>query len=95
MEPIQITSEQNNGRNWTVQVQIGEQSDTANNYTVRVDEEIYERLTGGLSSPGQLVEETFKFLLEREPKDSIMSNFDLDIVSQYFPDYESEIVARL
>lgn len=43
----------------------------------------------------RLVEETFDFLLEREPKESILGTFDLSVVSQYFPEFEHEIRSRL
>ena len=43
----------------------------------------------------RLVYETFDFLLEREPKESILRSFDLTVVSRYFPDYEHEIRSRL
>jgi hypothetical protein len=43
----------------------------------------------------RLVEETFDFLLEREPKESILRSFDLSIVRQYFPEFEHEIRSRL
>jgi hypothetical protein len=43
----------------------------------------------------RLLYETFDFLLEREPKESILRSFDLSVVSQYFPDYEHEIRSRL
>jgi hypothetical protein len=43
----------------------------------------------------RLVSETFVFLLEREPVDSILSSFDLSVVSRYFPDYPAEIRRRL
>ena len=43
----------------------------------------------------RLVAETFAFLLEREPKESILSRFDLSIVRQYFPEYDREIRRRL
>ena len=43
----------------------------------------------------RLVYETFDFLLEREPKESILRSFDLSVVSGYFPDYEHEIESRL
>lgn len=42
-----------------------------------------------------LVRESFAFLLEREPATSILANFSLDTISQYFPDYEAEIRTRL
>lgn len=43
----------------------------------------------------RLIYETFDFLLEREPKESILRSFDLSVVSQYFPEYEHEIRSRL
>jgi hypothetical protein len=43
----------------------------------------------------RLVYETFDFLLEREPKESILRSFDLSVVTQYFPGYEQEIRSRL
>jgi hypothetical protein len=42
-----------------------------------------------------LVRETFVFLLEREPKESILRRFEIDVVTRYFPEYEREIRRRL
>ncbi|MBL7064066.1 MAG: hypothetical protein ISS49_07625 [Anaerolineae bacterium] len=55
----------------------------------------YERLTGGKASPETLVTESFRFLLEREPKESILRSFDLTVIGRYFPEYEREIARRL
>jgi hypothetical protein len=55
----------------------------------------YERLAGGDASPKELVAESFRFLLEREPKESILRSFDLTVISRYFPEYEREIKQRL
>jgi hypothetical protein len=43
----------------------------------------------------RLVYETTAFLLEREPKESILRSFDITVVSRYFPEYEAEIRSRL
>jgi hypothetical protein len=43
----------------------------------------------------RLVYETIAFLLEREPKDSILRTFDLTVVGRYFPEFEAEIRSRL
>ena len=32
-----------------------------------------------------------KFLLEREPKEMILRNFDLKIISNYFSEYENSL----
>jgi hypothetical protein len=41
------------------------------------------------------VRKSFLFLLEREPKESILRSFDLTVISRYFPEYEREITRRL
>lgn len=38
-----------------------------------------------------LVEASMRFLLEREPKESIMNQFDLDVIARFFPEYGSRI----
>jgi hypothetical protein len=55
----------------------------------------YERLATGKATPEALVTESFRFLLEREPKESILRSFDLTVIGRYFPEYEREIAKRL
>jgi hypothetical protein len=55
----------------------------------------YTRLTGGKIEPEDLVRRSFEFLLEREPKESILGRFDLSVISRYFSEYEREITSRL
>lgn len=55
----------------------------------------YERLTGGKASPEALVVESFRFLLEREPKEAILDSFELPVIGRYFPEYRREIASRL
>jgi hypothetical protein len=43
----------------------------------------------------RLIEESFRFLLEREPKESILRSFELPVIEHYFPDYPKEIRDRL
>jgi hypothetical protein len=47
------------------------------------------------SDAERLVYETIAFLLEREPRESILRSFDLTIVGRYFPEFEAEIRSRL
>lgn len=42
-----------------------------------------------------LVRESFAFLLEREPATSILSEFGLDVIARYFPEYPAELAKRL
>jgi hypothetical protein len=36
--------------------------------------------------------QSFELLLEREPASSVLSQFSLDDISRYFPEYERELV---
>jgi hypothetical protein len=38
-------------------------------------------------TPEELLEASFRFLLEREPKEAILTRFDLPVIERYFPDY--------
>jgi hypothetical protein len=49
----------------------------------------------GVDDAERLVRETFTFLLEREPKESILRTFDLSVVGRYFPEFDREIRRRL
>jgi hypothetical protein len=53
------------------------------------------KLAGDKIQPEELVRRSFEFLLEREPKESILTRFDLSVISRYFQEYEHEIKRRL
>jgi hypothetical protein len=53
------------------------------------------KLAAGKIQPEELVRRSFEFLLEREPKESILTRFDLSVISRYFQEYEREIKRRL
>jgi hypothetical protein len=50
-----------------------------------------ERLTGGQHTPERCLEAAFRFLLDREPKESILGRFDVTVISRYFPEFEQEL----
>jgi hypothetical protein len=52
-----------------------------------------QRLSAG-RSPEDFVRACFEFLLEREPKESILGSFDVRAIGRYFPEFEREIVSR-
>jgi hypothetical protein len=55
----------------------------------------YQHLTGGKHTPAKCVEAAFRFLLDREPKESILSRFDIMVIAHYFPDFEQKLPAYL
>jgi hypothetical protein len=64
-------------------------------HQVTLDPKDYARLAGAAVEPQELIRRSFQFLLEQEPKESILSRFDLSVISRYFPEYEREIKKRL
>ena len=72
-------------------IEAGSQS----THQVTLDPKDYARLAGGAVEPQELIRKSFQFLLEREPKESILSRFDLSVIGRYFPEFEREIKKRL
>ena len=78
------------GDEWVVSVQGA----VMTHHRVRVTKADMDRLSEG-RSPEKLLEESFRFLLERESVESILASFDLTVVARYFPEYATEIRGRL
>lgn len=53
------------------------------------------RKYGAGAEPEALIKASFEFLLEREPKESILRSFALPVIERYFPDYPRAIRQRL
>lgn len=64
---------------------------TTTKHRVRVTPDDPRRFGGENNSAQQLLEASFRFLLERESNTSILSSFDLPVIGRYFPEYEKEI----
>ena len=58
---------------------------------VSMARETCEQLTGGKHTPERCLEAAFQFLLDREPKESILGQFDVTVISRYFPEFEREL----
>lgn len=62
---------------------------------VTMDPASCARLTAGRHTPEQCIEAAFRFLLDREPKESILAHFDVSVISRYFPEFERELPGYL
>jgi len=83
------------GDGWACTVRVrDEDATTEHEVTVRPADAVAHRVHTVVDAE-RLIRETFAFLLEREPKESILRTFGLDIVRRYFPDYEREIRRRV
>lgn len=86
-----ITVTRINETTFRVEVKEGE-TQTAHEVTAAAaDQQKY----GGDAPPERLIQVSFEFLLEREPKESILRSFALPVIARYFPEYPTEIRRRL
>ncbi len=74
------------GDGYRCQVEVSDATGTTH-HTVRVTRQDFDRWRRGRSAE-ELVRDSFGFLLEREPKESILKEFDLSVIQRYFPDYD-------
>lgn len=64
---------------------------SARSFRVTLDEKTYAKLAAGRTKE-QLISDAFRFLLMREPKESILEEFSIVEIKKYFPEFEEEIV---
>ena len=64
-------------------------------HEVTITDIAHHHLTSGRVTNEELLDFSFKFLLEREPNTSILSKFEITVISQYFPEYETELLQIL
>ena len=60
-------------------------------HTVTVTDQSLTDLTDNNATKSHLLEFSFKFLLGREPNTSILSSFDINVISWYFSDYKDKV----
>jgi hypothetical protein len=90
MTEIEVTS-QARSDGWTATVVVTDPDGSSSRHEVIVTRAVLDRLAPGADDPVDLVRRSFAFLLEREPKESILRSFDLPVIGRYFPDYERVI----
>ena len=56
-------------------------------HNVVISDKVYQELTNSMISKYELLEKSFAFLLDRDPNTSILTNFEIQIISHYFSDY--------
>lgn len=91
MSQINVLKKEGKGDNNMVFDVVVQDGNEKTSHIVLLSEEYFKEITGGKITPEELIGRSFEFLLEREPKESILSEFDLNVISRYFPEYEGII----
>jgi hypothetical protein len=60
-------------------------------HQVTVGKAVLEKMAADRYTPEDCIKAAFRFLLDREPKESILRRFDLTVISRYFPEFEREL----
>ena len=79
---------------WRYEVKITESDGSGSNTThqITMNKDYYMDMTErGRIIPEEFIKKSFEFLLYRESKDSILQQFDIAMINDYFPEYEIEM----
>ena len=71
--------------------EITVKADQLTKHVVTVTDQMLINLTNNKISKEELLNFSFNFLLEREANTSILSKFDIIVISKYFPEYISKV----
>ena len=64
---------------------------TTTQHEVTVTDSALEELTNGQATKEELLDFSFKFLLDREPNTSILSSFEIMVIALYFHEYPFKV----
>ena len=56
-------------------------------HLVTVSDKIFQKLTEKKITKRKLIHLSFEFLLKKEKNTQILSEFEIQVISEYFPDY--------
>jgi len=60
-------------------------------HLILLNDNFYQSITNGKITKKDLIIKSFEFLLLRESNQSILKEFNLEVINQYFPEYNNEI----
>ena len=65
--------------------------DSITEHIVLLSDRFHQDVTNNKLTKTELITHSFQFLLKRESNQSILKKFNLEVISQYFPEYIDEI----
>ena len=82
-----ITVEAINNNSFKVSVT----KDSTTEHIVLLNDRFHQDVTNNKLTKTALITKSFEFLLEKESNQSILKKFNLEVISQYFPEYIDEV----
>ena len=65
--------------------------DSSTEHIVLLNDRFHQDVTNNKLTKTVFITHSFEFLLKRESNQSILKKFNLEVISQYFPEYIDEI----
>ena len=65
--------------------------DLSTEHIVLLNDRFHQDVSNNKLTKTELITKSFEFLLKRESSHSILKKFNLEVISQYFPEYIDEI----
>ena len=65
--------------------------DSSTEHIVLLSDRFHQDVTNNKLTKTEFITHSFEFLLKRESNQSILKKFNLEVISQYFPEYIDEI----
>lgn len=65
--------------------------DSTTEHDVLLSDNFHQIITNGKIGKIKLITKSFEFLLKRESNQSILKQFKLEVIQQFFPEYTDEI----
>ena len=90
MAEIEVSRGAETDQAWEFDVTVRE-ADGQSTHRMTLSRADLADLRGERGDPEGFVRDCFEFLLAREPKESIMSRFDLRDIGRFFPDFRDQI----
>ena len=91
MADIEVRQTTETEERYGFEVTVTEAGDSSR-HEVTLSRKDFEAEGDRWDSPGDYVKRCFEFLLEREPKESILPSFDVGEIGTYFPEFRQGIV---
>lgn len=79
---------------WHFSVSLIEDSGLSSVYNVSMDKDFILRV-GAHYQPEKVVQKSFEFLLEKEPKERILQEFDISVISHSYPDFLTSLQQKM
>jgi len=90
---VSVKRSSDDGERFVLDVRVAEgRGETRHEVTLTRKD--YARLARAGETAEAFVERCFAFLLAREPKEAILTRFDVSVIARYFPEFEVSTASR-